>query len=204
VNAPSKSVAGGPAYSEELKGHGLVLRRMRADNVPPLYLGYLRDPEVIRYIQARFVEHTAESVRAFIAGFDHVDNFLFGIHAADDTFIGTATLRVNPVHRYSNLGYMIGAKDHWKGSTALDMCRLLLDFAFFERKVRKVMECTTENHLASNFNFKRLGFTLAAKIPDLYWGEGRYQAATYWTLDAADWAARTGRVAPEIPVPAIS
>ena len=191
-----------PSYSETLPGQDVVLRRIHADSIPPRYLSFLQDPEVVRYIQARFVEHTPETLRRFVAGFDHVDNFLFGIHAAqDDAFIGTATLRINPVHRYSNLGYMLGDKAHWKGSMALDVCRLLLDFAFFERKVRKIIECTTENHLASNFNFKRLGFTLAAKIPDLYWGEGRYQAATYWTLDAIDWAQRSGREPPVIPVP---
>lgn len=189
-------------YSEVLEGENLVLRRIRADNIPPLYLTFLRDQEVVHYIQARFVDHTPESLQQFVSGFDHVDTFLFGIHAAqDNAFIGTTTLRINPVHRFSNLGYMIGDKRYWKGSTSLDSCRILLDFAFFERKTRKIIECTTENHLAPNFNFKRLGFTLAAKIPDLYWGEGRYNAAIYWTLDATDWARSRGREAPDVPVP---
>lgn len=190
-----------PRYSDILQGETLTLRRLTADAIPERYLDFLRDPEVVKYLQARFTEHTPQSIGRFVAGFDHVDNFLFGIYADRDTFIGTATLRVNPVHRFSNLGYMIGDKAYWKGSVSIEMCRLILDFAFFERGVRKILECTTENHLASNFNFKRLGFSLVAKIPDLYWGEGRYQAATYWSLDAAQWAAKRGRETPAIAPP---
>jgi RimJ/RimL family protein N-acetyltransferase len=188
-------------YSDLLRGDSLTLRRVTADAIPGRYLEFLRDPEVVKYLQARFTDHTPQSLKGFVAGFDHVDNFLFGVYAGSDTFIGTATLRVNPVHRFSNLGYMIGDRAFWKGSISIEMCQLILDFAFFERGVRKILECTTENHLASNFNFKRLGFSLVAKIPDLYWGEGRYQAATYWSLDAAQWAARRGREAPAIPPP---
>jgi ribosomal-protein-alanine N-acetyltransferase len=189
-------------YSEVLRGETLTLRRITAEAAPDRYLSFLQDPEVVQYLQARFADHSLQSIRDFIAGFDHINNFLFGVYAPDNAFIGTITLRVNPVHRFSNLGYMIGDKAYWKGTISMEMCQLILDFAFFERGVRKILECTTENHIASNFNFKRLGFTLVAKIPDLYWGDGRYQAATYWSLDAAEWAAKRGRDVPVIPPPA--
>lgn len=188
-------------YSEILRGETLTLRRLTTEALPDRYLDFLQDPEVVQYLQARFSEHSPQSIRDFVAGFDHVNCFLFGVYTNDNLFIGTITLRVNPVHRFSNLGYMIGDKVYWKGAVSMEMCRLILDFAFFERGIRKILECTTENHVASNFNFKRLGFTLVAKIPDLYWGDGRYQAATYWSLDAADWAAKRGREAPVITPP---
>jgi ribosomal-protein-alanine N-acetyltransferase len=189
-------------YSEILRGETLTLRRITAEATPDRYLSFLQDPEVVQYLQARFADHSLQSIRDFIVGFYHINNFLFGVYAPDNAFIGTITLRVNPVHRFSNLGYMIGDKAYWKGNISMEMCQLILDFAFFERGVRKILECTTENHIASNFNFKRLGFTLVAKIPDLYWGDGRYQAATYWSLDAAEWAAKRGRDVPVIPPPA--
>ena len=189
-------------YAEVLEGESVSLRRLQLDDVLPQYLAFLRDPEVAHYIQARFIEHNEDSLRAFVRSFDHLDSFLFGVFPKENNqFIGTCTLRVDRVHRTSSLGYLIGNKDYWRGTTTLDMCRTLLDFAFFERGVRRILEPTTENHIASNFNFKRLGFTMAAKIPDMYWGEGRYQAATYWTLSAVDWAENRGRPAPKIPIP---
>ena len=192
-------------YPERLEGKTIALRRICADAIPSRYLEFLRDPYVVKFLQARFVKHTVDSLKQFVDGFDHRDNFLFGIYTrSDGLFLGTSTLRVNPVHRFSNLGYMIGDKQYWQGNTSLEMCEILLDFAFFDRKVRKILECTTGNHLASNFNFKRLGFSLVAKIPDLYWGEGGYQAAVYWALDAAVWAKRRGREAPHVEPPSIA
>ena len=190
------------SYSEVLEAGLVTLRRYRVEDVGEDYLRWMQDPEVTHFIQARFDHHDLESLRSFVAGFDHKDRFIFAIHDRETQHrIGTFTLRINPVHRFSSIGYLIGEKAYWRGAYALDACRAALDFVFFERKVRKVVEPTTENHLASNFNFKRLGFTMVAKIPDLYWGDGKYQAATYWAISVEEWAARRGRPVPEIPTP---
>lgn len=194
--------SGNRAYSERLEEGAVVLKRMTSADVGDDYLRWMTDPEVIHYLQARFDTHTIDSLKAFIDGFDHIDRFAFAIHDREnDTRIGTLTLRVNPTHRFSSIGYLIGEKDYWRGSFALDACRAALDFVFFERLVRRVTEPTTENHLASNFNFKRLGFELVARIPDMFWGEGRYQAASYWSIGIAEWAAKRGRPVPAIPNP---
>lgn len=176
-------------YPEECRGKGFHLQRLRAEDVSEDYVAWLHDPEVIRYLQVRFEPRDIESVRKFVAGFDHRDRFIFAIYdSAVNRHIGNMTLRVNPHHLWANMGYLIGEKSYWRTNATMEACRLLLDFAFYRRKVRKILECTTEDHISSNFNFRRLGFTFAAKIPDLYWGGDKYIAATYWTLDAGQWA----------------
>ncbi len=190
-------------YAERLVGERVVLKRLHEAAVDEAYLRWMNDPEVTRYLQARFEPRDMANLRAFVAGFDHRDRFIFGVHA-DDRFIGTGTLRVNPNHRFSSIGYLIGETDYWRGEISLDVCRTLLDFVFFERNVRKVVEPTTENHVASNFNFKRLGFTLTARIPDLYWGGDRYHAAIYWSMAIEEWARLRGRGVPTIPHPAVA
>ncbi len=191
-------------YSENLQGEKLALHRMDSRKIPSQYLLFLRDPEVTKFLQARFINHDESTVRQFIEGFDHRDKFLFGIWLRSNSeFIGTITLRVDPNHRFSNMGYLIGNPNYWNGEISMEACKLIIDFAVFERGVRKILECTTDNHLASNFNFRRLGFTLAAKIPDLYWGSGKYHAGVYWTLDAQTWARRRNRAAPDIPIPLV-
>lgn len=191
-----------PPYSETLEEGLVTLKRFHEADVGEDYVRWMQDPEVTHYLQARFETHTLESLKAFVAGFDHVDRFAFAIHDREsDRRIGTFTLRLNPVHKFSSIGYLIGEKDFWRGAYALDACRAGLDFVFFERKVRRVVEPTTENHLASNFNFKRLGFSMVARIPDMFWGEGAWQAATYWSISAEEWAAKRGRAAPVVAPP---
>lgn len=202
MTAASQESAGAQVYPERLTGELVELVRFRPEDVGDDYLSWMQDSEVTQYIQARFQQHDLDSLRNFVAGFDHRDNFIFAIHdRASGTRIGTFTLRVNPVHRFSSIGYLIGDRAYWKGAYALDACRTGLDFIFFERLVRCVFEPTTANHLASNFNFKRLGFTMVAQVPDLYWGGDRYQAATFWSLKIEEWARLRGRSVPDIPTP---
>lgn len=179
---------------EICRGDGYYLKRLLPDQVSDAYIEWLHDPEVVEYLQVRFEPRDIDAVRAFVAGFDHKNHFFFGIHDTDnDHHVGNITLRVNPHHLFASMGYMIGDKAYWEKGAALEAVRMILDFAFFERKIRKILECTTENHTASNFNFRRLNFTFEAKIPDLYWSDERYQAATYWSMSATKWAEIRGR-----------
>ncbi len=176
-------------FGELARGDKFYLKRLRVEDISDTYLNWLNDPEVIRFVQVRFKRRDRKSVEAFVADFDHIDNFIFAIHAAgNDDYIGNVTLRADPVHLFANMGYLIGDKDYWGSGAALETCRLIADFAFFERGLRKIIDCTTENHIASNFNFRRLGFSYEGKIPDLYWSEGEYRAAVYWSMTAERWA----------------
>lgn len=186
--APQPRLGQAP-YVERVQGEAFYLKRLLPEDISDTYLGWLNDPEVIRFVQVRFQTRDRESVEAFVAGFDHINNFIFGIFAAEnDDYIGNVTLRADAVHLFANMGYLIGNKDYWGSDAALETCRLIADFAFFERGLRKIIDCTTENHIASNFNFRRLGFQYEGKIPDLYWSEGKYRAAVYWSMTARKWA----------------
>ena len=186
-------------YGELVRGKGYYLKRLLPENISDTYIGWLNDPEVIRFVQVRFQARDRESVAAFVAGFDHVNNFIFGIFAAEnDDYIGNITLRADPIHLFANMGYLIGNKKYWGADAALEACRMIADFAFFERGLRKIIDCTTENHIASNFNFRRLGYTYEGKIPDLYWSEGKYRAAVYWSMSAQRWAEMRDRALEEV------
>ena len=182
-------ICGKPPYAEEIKGDVYTLRRVLPDAISESYVMWLSDPEVIQFVQARFEPRDMESIKRFVQTFDHVNTFLFGIHARDsDSYIGNISLRANPHHLFANMGYLIGDKRYWKTDAALEAVRMICDFAFFKRGLRKIFELTTENHIASNFNFRRIGFTYEGKVSDLYWGEGKYHAATMWTMSARRWA----------------
>lgn len=186
--APRPAV-GKPPYREEIIGPTFSLRRLSTNTVPEPYLEWLHDPEIIRFLQVRFDARTPGAIEKFIESFDHLDTFLFGIYSStEDDYIGNITLSANPHHLFASMGYLIGDKRFWKTDAAIEAVKLICDFAFFERGLRKIFEMTTANHIASNFNFRRLGFSYGGKIPDLYWGEGKYHAATIWTMDAVKWA----------------
>ncbi len=104
------------------------------------------------------------------------------------TIIGDCDEPSGESRLFAHMGYLIGDKRYWSSRAALDAVTLICDFAFFERGARKILEPTTDDHIASNFNFRRLGFTYEGKFPDLYWSGGTYRAAVYWSMTARHWA----------------
>ena len=121
-------------YSELVRGENFYLKRLLPEGISDSYLSWLNDPEVIRFVQVRFQMRDRESIAAFVAGFDHINNFIFAIFAAEnDDYIGNVTLRADAVHLFANMGYLIGNKAYWGSDAALETCRLIADFAFFER-----------------------------------------------------------------------
>jgi RimJ/RimL family protein N-acetyltransferase len=189
-------------YPERYGDDDYMLCRLSPDLVGERYVAWMADPKVTRFLQARFRRWDVEALRAFAAGFDHRDNFLFGIHAAaSGTHVGTLTLRCNPHHHYGVIGFMLGEKTHWGRSAAKTAITAALDFAFFERRLRKVTATTFENHAVSNHIFTSLGFRMDGVVPDLLWNEGQYVGEMHFSLDAGEWAARRGKALPAPPTP---
>jgi RimJ/RimL family protein N-acetyltransferase len=191
-------------YPERYGDGAYGLRRLTPDLVGERYVAWMADPEVTRFLQARFRNWDVDALRGFVSGFDHRDNFLFGIHeAATGTQIGTLTLRCNPHHHYGVIGFMIGDRAHWGRKAATTAITAALDFAFYERRLRKVTATTFENNVVSNHIFGKLGFRMNGVVPDLLWSEGRYRGEMHFALDAADWAAsRAKRLPRPLPPPA--
>lgn len=189
---------GQPPYDELVSGKNFYLKRLRVKDVNATYLNWLDDVDVVKYLQVRFQPRDRKSIETFVSNFDHIDNFIFGIFDSDDdSYVGNVTLRADPIHLFANMGYLIGNKEYWGSKAALETCQLIADFAFFHRGLRKIIDCTTENHAASNFNFRRLGFIFEGKIPDLYWSDGKYRAAVYWSMNARKWAEIRGTCSPD-------
>jgi len=64
---------------------------------------------------------------------------------------------------------------------------VLFDFAFHQRNVRIIVGGALEDNISSQFNFRRLGFTLVGKYPRMYRSGDRYVAALFWMLEREAW-----------------
>jgi [ribosomal protein S5]-alanine N-acetyltransferase len=189
------------AYPERYGDGAYILRRLAPEQCGERYLGWMNDPEVTRHLQSRFRRWDVPALRAWAGAFEYRNNFLFGIHeAASDLHVGTMTLRCEPYHHYGMIGFMIGDRAHWRRGAATAAITAVLDFAFFERRLRKVRGTVVDNHTASNRVFANLGFRVDAVVPDLYWSEGAWRGELHHSIDAGEWAVRRCRRVPE-PAP---
>lgn len=119
----------------------LRLRTLTAVDVTDRYLSWLVDTGVTRYLEARFTDHTDESLRGLIERMNASPDTLFlGIFIAEgDVHIGNIKLGpVDPHHRRAEFGILIGDRDSWGRGFASEAIRALTDYAFETLGLHKV------------------------------------------------------------------
>ena len=151
----------------ELKGKKYCLKTFFCDDVSERYLGWLRDPEVNRFLEVRHKPPDREAAVENLKHFDNKNAYFFGIYAnGEEQPIGTISMEINLIHQIATFGYLIGEKDYWGEMASLNACCLFFDFAFIELGLRKLSGGVFAKNIGSIFNYKKLGFTREAKLRD--------------------------------------
>lgn len=97
-----------------LTGAVVELRSFAPENLTEGYLGWLRDPQLMRFSNQRFRSHNMDSCRAYLASFAGTDNLFIAIYL-EGTFIGTMTAYRSAIHATADIGLLIGASAQGKG-----------------------------------------------------------------------------------------
>lgn len=90
------------------------LHSFAPENLTESYLGWLRDPQLMRFSNQRFRTHNMDSCRAYLASFASTDNLFIAIYH-EGAFIGTMTAYRSAVHGTADIGLLIGAGAQGKG-----------------------------------------------------------------------------------------
>lgn len=148
------------AAAPELAGARVRLRPFTEADIGETYLGWLNDPEVVRFSNQRFRRHDAASARAYLAGFaDGPGHFLLVEEAATGRPLGTLTAHVQPAHGTADMGILIGARDCWGRGYGLEAWMLLMDW-LFARGLRKLTAGTAAPNLGMRRVAERSGMHL--------------------------------------------
>jgi RimJ/RimL family protein N-acetyltransferase len=137
----------------------------------------MNDPEITRFLEARFRPHTAEDIRQFIKRINADPAYLFlAIVLKDaDRHIGNIKLGpVDPIHRLGDIGLLIGEKNCWSKGYATESIRVLTDHAFGELNLHKLTAGCYGNHQASARAFEKAGFEVEAIRLHHFQCEGRW------------------------------
>lgn len=114
------------------------VRLFASSDIDAAYLGWLNDPEVVRYSNQRFVHHTAESAAAFLASFVGSENLFLSIRRlVDDHAVGTMTVNRAVPHGTADLGILVGDKQVWGQGYGREAWMLVLDWLDSLGVVRK-------------------------------------------------------------------
>lgn len=157
-----------------------TLVNLRAPEVSDLERNqaWINDPEVTRYLNARYpISMAAEDVwmRARAQAMLSYHTVFFAIETKDGTHIGNTSFHeVRPEDRKARLGIMIGDKAYWSKGYGTDAIITVLRFAFDEMNLHRVdltVDAENEHAIAC---YVRCGFVEEARLREERYGRGRY------------------------------
>jgi [ribosomal protein S5]-alanine N-acetyltransferase len=137
-----------PALRNELVGVKVLLRPFAAGDITEAYLGWLRDQEVVRFSNQRFVDHTVESCQAYLASFSGTANQFLSVCDRDTgQMLGTITVYRNLHHQTADIGIMVGERKVWGQGIGAEAFCLVLSALEGSGQVRKITAGTLSvNH----------------------------------------------------------
>jgi hypothetical protein len=99
-----------------IRNSTVELFQLTAADVTDRYLGWLRDPRVIRYMESRFIEQDRAQLQRYVdAALKDPNVLLLGIRSEVAGWQHTGKLRINlnPCHRTAEVGVLIGERYLW-------------------------------------------------------------------------------------------
>lgn len=146
-----------------LVGKQVMLRPFRAEDISTDYLGWLADPEVVRFSNQRFRTHTRESALDYLNSFAGSGNLFFGIWlAGPQRLVGTITAYCSQPHQTADIGLLIGDRGYWGKGIGLDAWSTLLDYLLNVCRLRKVTGGTLRSNVGMVKIMERSGMQLEA------------------------------------------
>jgi RimJ/RimL family protein N-acetyltransferase len=172
------------------------LRRLDSSDANEAYVKWLSDPEVNRYLEIRHNPPTIAELKEWIEKVStDKTRRSFAIEANGKFMIGTATLQnINHVHGTFGAGWMIGDKNYWGGTSAIQVMFRLLDFGFTELKMRKFIASVYQNHIKARMTNRYLGLTEEATIKHSHFFEGRLIDSIILTITNEQWSEHRLRI----------
>jgi ribosomal-protein-alanine N-acetyltransferase len=164
-----------------LEGEKTVLMPFAAADISADYVGWLGDPEVVRYSNQRFVTHSAESCARYLESFAGTGNlFLKILRKSDGVHVGTMTAYYSVPHRTVDVGIMVGRRDAWGKGIGQDAWNTLLAWLLEQACIRKLTAGTMRCNGAMVRLMERSGMSLEAVRPDQELLDGAPQDLVYY------------------------
>lgn len=173
-----------------IKGERIALRPLQTSDVGPRYLAWMNDPEVTRFLEARFGHWTLEELAEFVAGRSKaVDDYLFAIVDQNGArHVGNIRLGpISRVHGTASVALMIGERACWGQGYGTEAIRLICKLAFEDLGIRRLTAGIYETNMGSIAAFKKVGFATEG-CRRSHWRDGdRYVDGLLFGLLRTEW-----------------
>ena len=123
------------------------------------YVGWLNDPEVVRYSEQRHHQHTLQSCRDYWQSFQGTSNYLWAIVARDKAIchIGNINAYVDLHNLVADVGILIGERSFWGGGYGTEAWVAVCNYLLYKAGMRKVTAGTIAENTGMLHIMKKAG-----------------------------------------------
>jgi ribosomal-protein-alanine N-acetyltransferase len=174
-----------------VSGQRVSLRPVTVDDCTMRYVEWLRDPEVNRYLETRWVDQTLETVRAFVEATEHdsSSHLLAIIDNASQLHIGN--IKIGPVsghHHCADISYFIGERTFWGRGYATDAIRLASDIGFERLELHRMQAGLYASNVGSARALEKAGYVREAVFEQQLAGATGWEDHVWYRLLREEWS----------------
>ncbi len=161
----------------KLHGQHIYLRQLTPNDVSNEYVAWMNDTEITQYLESRWSPQTFETVRTFVQAMcDSPKDFLFGMFLnTTNQHIGNIKIgNISSVHRYGDVGLIIGDKASWGKGIASEAISLVTKYGFEELNLHKLIAGMYEQNMGSYKAFIKAGYQDAGCYKAHFFCQGQY------------------------------
>jgi [ribosomal protein S5]-alanine N-acetyltransferase len=136
------------------------LRELNTTDASSIYVGWLNDPDVNKYLEPSDNPHTLDTITNYIkVNKRSKHNYLYGIFV-EDIHVGNIKIGdVNKNHDTAEIGYLIGNKDYWGKGIASEAIRQIIKLSIHKYGLAKISAGVYEGNIASERVLRKCGFS---------------------------------------------
>ena len=122
-----------------IKGKLIGLSLFVESDITENYITWLNDPEVVKFSDQRFKQHSFASCYEYYKTFQNSNNlFIRILDKNSETAIGTMTVYFDFNHQLADIGILIGNKDFWGKGMGQEAWNCIMNLLLQQENIRKV------------------------------------------------------------------
>lgn len=147
--------------STVLRGRRIHLRPLCASDASDRYVAWLNDPEVNRFLEIRFHDHTLADVKEFLRKLEADESCAGFAIVLNEGARHIGNIKLGPInerHGFGEVSLFIGEKDCWGKGLATEAIELVTEYAFKARGLRRVEAGAYSSNQGSAKAFLKAGW----------------------------------------------
>ncbi len=158
-------------------GKKIFIRLLSPEDVTQEYVNWMQDEEIVQYLESRWRVSTIEDIKEYVKTINNSPNdFLLGIFDKENSeHIGNIKIgSINQIHRYADIGFIIGNKKYWGKGIASEAIELATKFAFEELNLNKLIAGIYEGNIGSTKALIKMGYREVGILKKHRFCKGKY------------------------------